>query len=110
MMNLVLKHHHENSPARERAGRVDHLDLTSKPLRWCVMKQVPKPTRRRLQPRNPCPSVITVQLRRHANPTLAAVSTREIQTRAADVAHDVTDAPAGFPGNGGRAPRSGSRW
>src|SRR5262249_58903461 len=95
-MNLVLEHHHENAPAGERARRVDHFDLPSQPLGWGVAEQVSKPISRRLQPRDPCPSVVTVELRRHVNPALAAIGTGEIQTRAADVADDVTDTPAGF--------------
>src|SRR5262249_41904495 len=31
VVDLVLEHHHEQAPPRERPGRVDHLDLPSEP-------------------------------------------------------------------------------
>src|SRR5262249_47597440 len=89
---------------------VDYFDLTSKPIRRCIAEQVPEPIRRQSQPRDPCPSIVSVHLGRYPNPSLTAVGAREIQPRAADVAHDVTDTPTRFALNDGRAPRNCVRW
>src|SRR4029450_9992312 len=39
VVNLVLEHHHEQAPAGERSGRVDHLDFSSEPLGRRVLEQ-----------------------------------------------------------------------
>src|SRR5262249_56755600 len=93
VVNLVLEHHHEQAPARERAGRVDHLDLPSEPFTWSVLHQRDKPAGGGLEPRQPRPPIGPVDLGRRHDPALAPEGAGEVQARGAHGTDDVADAP-----------------
>src|SRR5882724_13403254 len=95
VVNLVLEDHHEQAPAGERPERVDHLDLSSEPVRRGVLQPRDEPSGGCLEPGKPRPLVRAVDLGQRRDPALAAVRAGEVHARAADVAHDVADAPAG---------------
>src|SRR5262245_47163607 len=53
MVNLVLEHHHEQTPARDRAGRIDHVDPAREPLGRRLADQRGEALGRRAKPRQP---------------------------------------------------------
>ena len=106
----MLEHHHQDAPAREGTGRVDHLDATGEPLVGGLVQQSGEASRRRFQPGQPGGLVVWVELCRRGNPSLASVGAGEVQTRAPDVADDLPDAPPRFPADRRRPPRRRRGW
>src|SRR4030095_5997448 len=76
VVDLVLEHHHEQAPAGERSGCVDHLDFSGEPLGGRVLHQRDEPAGGRLEPREPRLLIGPIDLWRGQNPALRAKSAR----------------------------------
>src|SRR5262249_22248391 len=63
-----------------------------------------------LEPGDPRALIVGIHLGLEREPAFAAIRAREVETRGADVSHDLTDAPLAFTARGGPSPGGRGSW